>query len=157
MFSKTVDFTEFLFKRSVSKIPSFRNYGNLLSHFFGKNLVKATFILKKLLNIHIVALTKYLIVRENFPFHHTMCVEISDYAAKSSVKATFSIKNFILRKLIWRKIFGIILISRNFNKNSVKSTFSLKWIDFTNNFSSDGIFPLSFRLVLNWRKSHQST
>ena len=91
MFSKTVDFTEFLFKRSVSKIPS------SLHH---RNFVKATFILKKLLNIHIVALTKYLIVRENFPFHHTMCVEISDYAAKNSVKATFSIKNFTLRKLI---------------------------------------------------------
>ena len=91
MFSKTVDFTEFLFKRSVSKIPS------SLHH---RNFVKATFILKKLLNIHIVALMKYLIVRVNFPFHHTMCVEISDYAAKNSVKATFSIKNFTLRKLI---------------------------------------------------------
>ena len=47
------------------------NYGNLLSHFFDKNFVKATFLLKKILKSW---LDDFFGVTVNFLLFHTVCV-----------------------------------------------------------------------------------
>ena len=93
-----------LFSRKILVFPLWKKHGNLLSRIFGKNFVKVTVLLKKLLRVD---LTKYFLVRVKFTFLHSVWklrffTLILFY--ENFVKATLILirsKELISRKKFW--------------------------------------------------------
>ena len=93
-----------LFSRNILVFPLWKKHGNLLSRIFGKNFVKVTVLLKKLLRVD---LTKYFLVRVKFTFLHSVW-KLRKFTLilfyENFVKATLILiksKELISRKKFW--------------------------------------------------------
>ena len=111
------------------------NYGNSLSHFFDKNFVKATFLLNKLLKRWF---DEFFLVRENFPFFHTVLCKLRNYSLM----------------LFWQKFRE----SNVFNEKVTKVLFSRNIFSARVNFSNfHAIYPIFFSIETlsfsNWSSS----
>ena len=108
LFNKEVTFTKIFQKTVIQKFCKLHTVlcvlkTEIYSHFFGKNFVKATFLLKTLLNSWFDEIF-FSLARVKFSFFHTFCEmhrEIHCHAKFSSNQ--FAVK-FFSKTLIWRKI-----------------------------------------------------
>ena len=103
-------------------LPQCGNYGNSFSRKFGKNFVKITVLLNKLLSKELIWRNIFY-VRENFSFFHTACSTLWKNEKFSLIEKIFRQINSLVFYLVKT------LLSRNFCQKSVK-LFRLNFYNF---------------------------